>query len=279
MWWLIGAGSMWFLLGFTLYFANFHGALAQKSSEWNDFGVFIAGFSGTGVAVITLIALANGIRVQAEDLAKSRSFMAKQSATMAQQAFDSVFFNLLDRFSQVRDSVSVAIYMPKRVDGGSVPDMQTAFVTGRQAFAEFYRCLKSAQVGMQKTVPNRMTVLRNNFMGQYKLVESELGPYFRTLYRIFAFIDGSTTLTQEQKMEYAKIARAQLSDLELCVIFYDGFTEMASKFKPLIERYGLLRHVNAGNLILEDDKTNPLLYDATAFLPQPLLHRYPVEGS
>lgn len=219
MWWLIGTGSAWFLIGFSLYFYQFHGALAQKSSEWNDFGVFIAGFSGTGVAVITLIAVANGIRVQAEDLANSRSFMAKQSATMAQQAFDSVFFNLLDRFSQVRESVSVPVYMPKRVEGGSVPDTETVFVTGRQAFAEFYRCVKSAQLGVQKAVPNRMVVLRNNFMGQYKFVESELGPYFRTLYRIFAFIDRSTTLTHAQKIDYAKIARAQLSDLELCVIF------------------------------------------------------------
>jgi len=265
MWSLIGAGAVWFSLGFTLYFYEFHGALAKKSSEWNDFGVFIAGFSGTGVAVITLIAVANGIRVQAEDLAKSRAFMAKQSAAMAQQTFDSVFFNLLDRFSQVRDSVSVPIYMPKRVEGGSVPDTQSVFVTGRQAFAEFYRCVKSAQVGMPKTVPNRLIVLRNNFMGQYRLVESELGPYFRTLYRIFTFIDRSITLTWEQKIDYAKIARAQLSDLELCVIFYDGLTEMAAKFKPLIERYGLLRHVNAGNLILEDDKTNSTLYEAKAF--------------
>ena len=45
---------------------------------------------------------------------------------------------------------------------------------------------------------------------------------------------------------------------------------MAYNFKPLIERYGLLRHVNAGNLILEDDKIDPLLYDAKAFMTQPI---------
>jgi hypothetical protein len=35
--------------------------------------------------------------------------------------------------------------------------------------------------------------------------------------------------------------------------------------KPLIEKYGILKHVNAARLLQEDDKRNPTLYDAKAF--------------
>jgi hypothetical protein len=139
-------GIVWFLLGFALYFFRFHYGLSQESKDWNDFGVFIAGFSGTGIAAVTLYAVANGIRVQAEDLAKSRAFMAEQSAlmakqsdTMAQQAFDSVFFNLLERFSHVRDSVSIPVLVEERVEGGDVPDTKERFVYGRRAFEAFYK--------------------------------------------------------------------------------------------------------------------------------------------
>ena len=61
------------------------------------------------------------------------------------------------------------------------------------------------------------------------------------------------------------MARAQLSDVELCVIFYDGVTDLAVKFKPLIEKYGILKHVNAGHLLIEDDRRNLSLYARSAF--------------
>jgi hypothetical protein len=257
-------GIAWFLLGFALYLFRFHYGLSDQGKDWNDFGVFIAGFSGTGIATITLYAVSFGIRVQAEDLAKSRAFMADQSETMAKQAFDSVFFNLLDRFSEVRDSVSIPIKMPKRVPGRDILDMEEVYVTGRRAFEEFYRCLFQSQIGMQKAVPNRLAILQRLFLANYELAESELGPYFRTLYQIFKWIDRAA-LTHDQKTDYAKMARAQLSDLELSVIFYDGLTELAVKMKPLIEKYGILKHVNPGHLLQKEDKRDPMLYEASAF--------------
>jgi hypothetical protein len=262
---LTAAGSAWFLLAFFVYWLRFHTeVISADGKDWGDFGVFIGGFAGTGIAAVTLYAVAYGIRVQAEDLAKSREFMAKQSATMAQEAFDSVFFKLLDTFSQVRDSVSVKIYVEERVPGGDVPDTKVEYVRGRRAFEEFYRWLFEAQVGRPKTVPNRLSVLQNLFLSQYKFAETELGPYFRTLYQVFKWIDRAT-VTENQKFDYAGMARAQLSDLELSVIFYDGLTDLAAKFKPLIEKYGVLKHVNTAKLLQEDDKRNPLLYEANAF--------------
>lgn len=256
-------GILWFLLGFTVYFWRFHFGLSHDGKDWNDFGVFIAGFSGTGIAAVTLYAVAYGIRVQAEDLAKSRAFMADQSKTMAQQAFDSVFFNLLDRFSDVRDSVSIPVIREKYLANRDVPHSKEVIVKGRRAFELFYKKIHHPYKGM-RGVEDRLLFLREIFKLEYRPVESELGPYFRTLYQIFKHVDRGQ-VTEKQKIDYAKMARAQLSDIELCVIFYDGLTDLAVKMKPLIEKFGILKHVNAENLLLEDDKRNLMLYDAKAF--------------
>jgi hypothetical protein len=256
-------GICWFILGFTLYFWRFHSGLSYDSKDWNDFGVFIAGFSGTGIAAITLYAVAYGIRVQAEDLAKSRAFMAEQSKTMAQQAFDSVFFNLLDRFSEVRDSVGIRVFTAEYLPDRDVPHSKEVIVKGRRAFELFYEKIYDPYKGYGAD-ENRLLFLQRIFENEYRKAESELGPYFRTLYQIFKHVHRGH-VTDVQKIDYAKMARAQLSDIELCVIFYNGLTDLAKNFRPLIEKYGILKHVNARNLLIEDDKRNRALYQAGAF--------------
>jgi hypothetical protein len=48
----------------------------------------------------------------------------------------------------------------------------------------------------------------------------------------------------EPKRRYTSLARAQLSMYELGLVFYDGLSRYGEKFKPLIERYGLLEHLD-----------------------------------
>jgi len=263
-------GVLWFLLGFGIWILFFHSQqISDDTKNWGDFGVFIAGFSGTGVAVITLFAVAYGIRVQARDLAKSREFMREQSKTMAdqagtsaQQAFDSVFFSLLDRFSKVRDDVSYP-YSSTAMNDRTVTMTETAFAHGRDAFKKFYADFKE---GADPVIdgPTRVKQVKAAFMKVYREHESEFGPYFRTLYQIYKWIDRGR-LTPQQQNDYAKIARAQLSDIELRIIFYNGLTDLAEKMKPLIVKYGILKHVNAGYLLKDRDKGDLAFYDSKAF--------------
>lgn len=70
-----------------------------------------------------------------------------------------------------------------------------------------------------------------------------LDHYFRHLYRIFKYINDADQLliSEEKKYEYAGIVRATLSQYELILLFYNGFSH--PKFKVLIERYALLNNV------------------------------------
>jgi hypothetical protein len=268
--WFIGISIVAVLgcAGTYLYF--FHGRPRGETAEWGAFGSYFSGVAGTVLAGFTLAALALTLGLQAKELAESRALankqskiLEKQSATMAQQAFDSVFFNLLDRFNLVRDDVTCEARRP-------TPDRlgdEIYVATGREALNKMYQGLAKDMQGI--TGPrNRLTDIQSYFDRFYLRYEPELGPYFRTLYHIFKFVHNAEQLTEQQRINYANIARAQLSSTELCIIFYDGLTTLGDKFKPLIQGYGILKHLNGTILLLESDKTDESLYLRSAFESQ-----------
>jgi len=73
----------------------------------------------------------------------------------------------------------------------------------------------------------------------YPYWQSDLGHYFRNLYHIFRLVDESV-LDVKEKEKISRIGRAQLSNFELVLLFYNGLSEKGAKFKPLIEKYKLL---------------------------------------
>jgi len=219
--------------GFILYWYFLgSGGVSHESRDWAEFGEFITGFSGTAIALAALIALAYTIRMQADDLADSRrhmqmqiAAMERQAATMAHQAFDTTFFNLLKRFSDVRDNVSYN-YRTTETGDPHVKQLKKR-ASGVEAFEKLYSDM-SATGEWEVDHPDRREFVREHFDSYYKFSESQLGPYFRTLYHIFKFIeDAPSSLLDEEKSRYASMARAQLSDSELCVLFYDGLTSRA----------------------------------------------------
>ncbi len=72
-----------------------------------------------------------------------------------------------------------------------------------------------------------------------------LGHYFRNLYHIVKYIDDDKSLkTFDLKYKYAKILRAQLSAPEINLIALNGLTYYGEGFKPLIDKYRLLKNMN-----------------------------------
>ena len=77
----------------------------------------------------------------------------------------------------------------------------------------------------------------------YELYGHLLGHYFRTIYNIVKFVD-SSALSEEQKMFYTNLVRAQLSKYELGLLFYNCLSRYGRKrFLPLIIKYRLLKHL------------------------------------
>jgi hypothetical protein len=169
--------------------------------------------------------------------------------------FDSTFFQLLRRFSEISNSV--------HYDQGD----------GRVAFERMYNALAWPAA----PVANTLETIEAAHSLLYRTVEPELGPYFRTLYHVFKFIHEDKILTEDDKCEYVNIARAQLSKYELLMIFYNCLTSNGSGFKPLIVRYGILKHINDADLKHLHHKTDPTLYSPTAFMSKAQRQQYVAE--
>jgi hypothetical protein len=95
-----------------------------------------------------------------------------------------------------------------------------------------------------RTEPNTADILdtKNGYNLFFEANQNYLGHYFRNLYHIVKYIDKSEI---DNKKVYTNFVRAQLSSHELALIFYNCLSQHGSeKFKPLIEKYALLKNIN-----------------------------------
>lgn len=85
-----------------------------------------------------------------------------------------------------------------------------------------------------------------------------LAPYFRTLYRIFNLIDNSS-INDDNKLEYAKVVRAQLSEGNLFFLRYNCTTPHGRNFIEYVNKYRLLKHLPFLSLMEERKFADTLL--------------------
>jgi hypothetical protein len=184
------------------------------------------------------VAVAVTFHLQAKELAESQALLARQ-------AFESNFYQLLRRFSEHVASLRY---------GGNV--------RGREAIETFDANIRSWYDRLASFGGDRTRAAYDNF---YKQQEGQVGVYFRTLYHVFKLIDDSQ-LTPQQQRRYATIARAQLSAHELCLMFYNGMAGEGTRgFKPLMEKFRLLKHLNKDLLVDPERADDPALYARSAF--------------
>ena len=109
-------------------------------------------------------------------------------------------------------------------------------------------------------------LMLNHSIDGYKesSVPTILDHYFRNLYRIIKFVDESPLLLDiHERYQYTSIVRGQLSRYELLWLFYNGLSVYGNdKFKPLIEKYALLKNIRVELLVRVEDKD---LYASSAY--------------
>lgn len=115
---------------------------------------------------------------------------------------------------------------------------------------------------------SRLSVFKKIYNVYYSEdIDSQFGNYFRNLYRLIKIIDNYTfsddlNIDFEKKYFYTSIVRAQFSDYEVKWIFINGLSTYGEKFKPLIEKYSLLKNISKGDEAIIDFIK---FYDKSAF--------------
>jgi hypothetical protein len=178
-----------------------------------------------------------------------------QNITLKRQRFENTFFSLLNLFNNIVNAIEL-MGAPRSGDPRSV------VAKGRECFSTFFREFTQFYSNEQahhadwgdrmlcRTAYEHFAANRNAYVGHY----------FRTLFNIVKFIANSDI---ENKQTYMNTLRAQLSGLELTLLFYNCISPYGSeKFKPLVEKFGLLENMRFASLL---DQKHRELFNQSAF--------------
>lgn len=243
----------------------------KTSGTFGDmFGGANALFSGLAFAgvIIAIILQKEELGLQRDELEQTREElrgqkeqMQEQNATMRLQRFENTFFGLLNIHQDIVNSFD-----------WQITDQQ--ILKGRLIFPRLYgvldnklksRCRENRKDDDPKKI---ITVGFNKFFTSH---QSLIAHYFRHLYNIVKFVDESEEkyLGGKRKKFYTNLIRAQLSNYELLLLFYNSLSEHGEKFKPLIEKYSILNNIPFDKLIKHETQltieNQKALYSEAAF--------------
>lgn len=223
----------WFFLSFI--------ATPEARGQFGDmFGAVNALFSGWAfVGVIVAILLQKEeLELQRKELKETRKEFKDQNETMKRQRFENTFFNMMSLLNETVNSFQLNLDVHGSAEG------RDTFSLMQKRMHTFWE--QSINHNHGQTIQN---IYETSYVGIFQGI---LGHYFRNLYRIIKFVDESD-LKDEEKSLYVKIVRAQLSNQELFLLFYNcAYYEEGLNFKVYVEKYALLNNFPLGDLLHED---------------------------
>lgn len=253
--WWFGVLICALLLGLICFFPKwFTEGSILDFTETGQIGDTIGGIMGPFVAIVAafLTFIAFWVQKKANDA---------QRQDIKVERFNANFYNLLTIHEQITDSLEYR-----------VPNTSIEY-RGRNVFYETFENTIEHHTGINSNDNGMREIIRQ--LGDKGYVCSDVPThfdhYFRNLYRIVKYVDETEVFDYDEvetniekvKYRYVAILRSTLSRYELIWLFYNGLSEYGrDKFKPLIEKYALLKNIRYDFLVDLDDIKR---YDAKAY--------------
>lgn len=234
----------------------------ERGTLGDMFGTVNALFSGLAFAgiIFTILLQRKELGYQRNELKETRKEFIIQNKTLKSQRFENTFYNLVSLHNQIVNDIDY-----DRTRYNRDRSMVVITVKGRDVFRDRFNNLNSMLEESDEENVNK------TYLEFYKERKTDFGHYFRNLYRIIKMIHETEFVTFEeldldsnnqvdlekynlcnfiQKYKYTCIVRAQLSDYELLLLFYNCLSENGiEKFKPLVEEYALLKNLPQEDII------------------------------
>jgi hypothetical protein len=270
--WMSGLGLILVLV--PILFFQF---AAQPSASGDAIGGTTAPFLSFFGSVLVYMALK--AQINANTIITDQFSLQQQKENI--QNFENSFFNLINFHLNIVNSIEKT-YIRSEVSPISKiynSDNKTEFIAkGKQVFEIEYeqfsdlieesyyqkkRYLKEFEPGYFEANETRYSYFRKAYTAHYRdEIDNQFGNYFRNLYRLIKIIDQYDFKIKDPEQDhqkryfYTSIVRAQFSDYELKWLFLNGLSEFGAKFKPLLEKYALLKNINKH----DDDLKNYFKY-------------------
>jgi hypothetical protein len=234
-------------------------SIGTNPAFWGAFGDYVGGILNPIFGFITLLGLVITVGlqkqildVQKQELAETKNELAKsaialeiQNKTMLTQSFENIFFQMLSKQTNLLDK----LYFSGHAGLPSSSGIDAAIN------------LAHAMTASMRKTPDHI----NAYEYLYKRDNVTLGPYFRNLFHTLKLIDESLVLSEEEKLKYSSLARAQLTSAELTLIFYNCLTSYGVGLRPYVIKYRLLKHIDPAQLYSSDWIENSSFYPPETF--------------
>ncbi|MBY6137800.1 putative phage abortive infection protein [Nocardioides marinus] len=202
-------------------------------------------FSGV---LITIALQRKELANSSAELKRSADALEAQINASEQQKFENSFFNMLAALDRI--VAEIDLYNKK---------LQST-QTGKDCFTTFYTRLTKIYRRNQAEYPQGLESekVANAFQKFWRDHQLELATYFRFLYNIIRYIDEN----KNGRPHHVRLLRAQLSDQELLLIFYNCLSPAGSKMKPYVEKHALFDNLPTLRLL---NREHIKLYASEAF--------------
>lgn len=228
---------------------------AINKSNFGEWGDFFGGVLNPIFTFLTFMGLLITIVIQKKELRESRLEMRRsgdalreQSKSLQKTNFENTFFQMLTIHNGIVNAIDLS------GEEGRV-------TRGRDCFNVFYtRLSKIYRENVQKANGNytKAEIVTLSYKLFWKDHQTELGHYFRYLYNVVRFIKESNF----SDGPYFRLVRAQLSDQELLLLFYNCVSENGGNFTALVEDFSLLNNLPKIRLL---ERVHEKMIDPRAF--------------
>ncbi len=178
------------------------------------------------------------------ELMGQKEQMVEQNATLRQQRFEDTFFHLLRLQNQIIESMQIEY-------GEKIYRQRECFQLGKKALLQTDDKVLTSSFKTHKAFLNCTSET-------YVTFDQEIGyhfkNYFKSTYHIFKYIYFASFLSKDEKLFYVNTAKAQLSDPELVLIFYNMHARRYGypKLRFLDQEYDLTEHLGDEDIFNED---------------------------
>lgn len=228
-----------------LVFSTYAGALlwgiwpieeisVAKSGVFGDsFGVLNALFSGLAFGGLLITVL-----YQREDLGLTKQELKLTREEIKTQHLETTFFHML----RLHQDVVTGIDLQRQTKTGQQE------TRGRDCFRVFRNRLESPYEEDKKASPSgdERAFITKAYDSLWEQSQSDLGHYFRGLYNVFKYLSEHDF---NDKKQYGNIARAQLSDYELVILFYNCLSERGKNFIRYAKEFAIFDNLDVSLLL------------------------------
>lgn len=219
---------------------------AARGQFGDMFGAVNALFSGLAFAgvIIAILLQREELELQRKELVQTREELhgqkeqlKLQNETFRLQQFEATFFQMLSLHNDIVGAIDIDA------------TTEHASLTGRDSFVgmhrSYVRCYAKDKEKFSGKSENE--IIEYSYAELHLRHQMDLGHYFRVLYNIIKFVDHCVVI---DKKFYTNIVRAQLSNHEIVLLFYNCLSSHGKeKFRPLVIKYALLKNIPKGLLM------------------------------